>query len=48
MERNRFHGLVRRMVRRAPWTHRMARWLDDMICGRKWNPTQGDGVKEEG
>ena len=43
---NAFHGLVRRMVRRAPWTHGMARLLDDMIYGRGWNPTRGDGVKE--
>jgi hypothetical protein len=40
--------ILARMARRAPRTHRMGRWLDDMISGREWNPTQGDGVKEEG
>ena len=43
---NAFHGLVRRMVSRAPWTHRAALWFDDRIYGRRWNPTRGVGVQE--
>jgi ferredoxin len=43
---NAFHGLVRGMVRRAPWTHRMALWFDDRIYGRNWNPPSGSGVQE--
>jgi ferredoxin len=43
---NAFHGLVRAMVRRAPWTHRVALWFDDRIYGREWNPPSGSGVQE--
>jgi len=43
---NAFHGLVRAMVRRAPWTHRAALWFDDRIYGREWNPPSGSGVQE--
>jgi hypothetical protein len=41
-----FHSLVRLVVRRAPWTHRMAVWLDDLAYGRRWNPRAPTGVKE--
>jgi reductive dehalogenase len=41
---NAFHGLVRGMVRRAPWTHRAALWFDDRVYGRRWNPARGNGV----
>jgi reductive dehalogenase len=41
-----FHSLVRRVVRRAPWTHRMAVWFDDLVYGRRWNPRATAGVKE--
>ncbi len=41
-----FHSLVRRVVRHAPWTHRMAAWLDDLVYGRGWNPGTTTGVKE--
>ena len=32
------HRLVRRIVRRAPWTHRLLVFLDDLAYGRKWRP----------
>jgi reductive dehalogenase len=35
---NAFHNLVRGIVRVAPWTHRAARWLDDRVYGRRWDP----------
>jgi reductive dehalogenase len=41
-----FHSLVRLVVRRASWTHRMAVWLDDLVYGRRWNPRATAGVKE--
>jgi ferredoxin len=34
---NRFHNLVRRMVRLSRWTHRPALFFDDLIYGRTWN-----------
>ena len=43
---NAFHSLVRRLVRLAPWTHRMAVWFDDLVYGRRWNPGAPTGVKE--
>jgi reductive dehalogenase len=43
---NAFHTLVRGMVRRASWTHRAARWFDDRVYGREWNPAGGTGVQE--
>lgn len=43
---NVFHGLVRGMVRRAARTHRAARWFDDRVYGRRWNPAGGAGVQE--
>jgi reductive dehalogenase len=35
---NRFHDLVRAMIRRFRWTHRPALWLDDLVYGRQWRP----------
>jgi len=35
---NRFHNLVRAMIRRFRWSHRPFLWLDDLIYGRKWRP----------
>jgi ferredoxin len=42
---NAFHRLVREMVRRAPWAHRMAVWFDDLVYGRAWNPEGRARVK---
>lgn len=42
---NAFHGLVREMVRRAPWAHRTAVWFDDLVYGRRWNPAAPTRVK---
>jgi ferredoxin len=33
---NRFHNLVRWMVKRFPWLHGTMLWFDDLVYGRKW------------
>ena len=36
---NAFHNLVRRIVRRMPWSHRLLVWFDDLLYGRTWKPS---------
>lgn len=35
---NPFHAAVRWVVARAPWSHRLLRWGDDLVYGRRWRP----------
>ena len=35
---SRLHNLVRMAIRRFPWSHRPALWLDDLVYGRDWEP----------
>lgn len=35
---NALHNLVRWMVRRLPWSHRMLVWGDGLLYGRTWRP----------
>jgi reductive dehalogenase len=38
----RFHKLIRWIVRRAPWSHSVARVLDDLIYGNQWSTSTVD------
>jgi len=38
---NAFHAMVRWVVARAPWAHRLLRWGDDLVYGRGWKPRAG-------